>query len=154
MKLESIEKLRGFKYDYDSMSTSLEDAIDDVADEIEAEIDARFMELPVDAEGVPIRVGDVMVDYKTPRNVVAVAPDSFFMSGYEIDSFYRPGLARNHRHYVKPRTVEDVTNDIANEIIGILSSDDGIRITHEQNTAIYAITAKYAAELQMRGDAE
>ena len=32
---ELADKLRDLKYDYDSMSTSLEDAIDDIADEVE-----------------------------------------------------------------------------------------------------------------------
>lgn len=82
-------------------------------DELEV-FGTAYMPLPLDADGVPIRVGDVMVDYKTPRNVVAVAPDSFMMDGYETDSFYRPGLAKNHRH-VK-RTLEDVLSDFAAEV--------------------------------------
>ena len=32
---ELADRLRDLKYDYDSMSTSLEDAIDDIADEVE-----------------------------------------------------------------------------------------------------------------------
>ncbi len=78
-----------------------------LCDEIEAEIERDYMRLPVDADGVPIHVGDVMVDSKTSRTVVAVAPKSFMMAGYENGSFYRPGLAKNH-HHVKPRTLEDV----------------------------------------------
>ena len=39
---ELLEKLRTLKYDYDSMSTSLEDAIDDIAYELEQAIAATL----------------------------------------------------------------------------------------------------------------
>ena len=39
---ELLEKLRMLKYDYDSMSTSLEDAIDDIAYELEQVIAATL----------------------------------------------------------------------------------------------------------------
>jgi hypothetical protein len=99
--MKSIDKLREW-----SCRTDLHE----IADEIEAEIAEHYMELPVDADGVPIHVGDEMVDSKTSRTVVAVAPESFMMDGYETGSFYRPGLAKNYRH-VKPRTLEDVLED-------------------------------------------
>ena len=85
-----------------------------ICDEIEAEIADNYMRLPLDADGEPIHVGDVMMDGKTPRYAVAVAPESFMMDGYETGSFYRPGLAKNH-HHVKPRTLEDVLEDCINE---------------------------------------
>ena len=64
-----------------------------------------------------IHVGDEMVDSKTSRTVVAVAPKSFMMAGYENGSFYRPGLAKNH-HHVKPRTLEDVLVDMLEDAVG------------------------------------
>lgn len=136
--IKAVEKLREWANDrLDGYAHA--DAVR-LADEIEAEIEERYMELPVDADGVPIRVGDVMVDYKTPRNVVAVAPDSFMMDGYETDSFYRPGLAKNHRH-VK-RTLEDVLSDFAAEV------------ENDRNTIETA--RKYADEIRelLGGDAE
>ena len=145
--IESIEKLRTSARNM-AKGRNLEKHEDCnllliIADEIEAEIAERYMLLPVDADGVPIRVGDVMVDYKTPRNVVAVAPDSFMMSGYEIDSFYRPGLAKNHRH-VKPRTIEDVLADFASKQHGI---------TKEENDALIAECAAEIRELmEVRDD--
>ena len=65
------------------------------------------MELPMDADGVPIRVGDKVADWDTPRLVVAVSEDSICLAGYESDSYYRMGVAKNYRHCHKP-TVEDV----------------------------------------------
>ena len=113
--MDSIEKLRkeldvcGCDQD-ECLCCEVPRKVRDVLDEIEREIAERYMELPVDADGVPIKPGDVMMDYKTPRNVVAVAPDSFMMDGYETDSFYRPGLAKNHRH-VKPDPVKDLLKE-------------------------------------------
>ena len=155
MTLESIEKLREWVQHIDenrqlgALAGSGKQGLINIADEIQAEIDSRYMELPVDADGVPIRVNDVMVDCRTPRNVVAVAPDSFVMCGYETDSFYRAGRACNHRHYRKPRTVEDVLHDFGNDYAAFLSG-----IYPFENARQCELIAKYAAELRMAGDAE
>ena len=97
-----------------------------IADEIEREISERYMELPLDADGVPIRVGDVMLDYQTPRNVIAVASDSFVMDGFKNGSFYRPGLACNHSHY-KQRTLFDVLAEVENRELSINDAEAEIR---------------------------
>ena len=60
MKLESVEKLRewhGVTIGYKDESKQL----GEIADEIEREIAERYMELPVDVDGVPIHVGDEVV---------------------------------------------------------------------------------------------
>lgn len=55
---ELLEKLRMLKYDYDSMSTSLEDAIDNIAYELEQAIAATLgsgtckLELATDMESI------------------------------------------------------------------------------------------------------
>lgn len=58
-----------------------------IADEIEAEIAERFMELPVDADGVPIHVGDELsvpmedFTYETAE-AIGISPDSvLFFNG-------------------------------------------------------------------------
>lgn len=67
-ELESIDKLRDWlDYKcicYDANKNAVElanghhpDELYEIADEIEREIAKRYMELPVDADGVPIRVG-------------------------------------------------------------------------------------------------
>ena len=97
----------------------------EIADEIEREVAERYMKLPVDADGVPIHVGDV-VQF---RNDAPVVVNSLGMSSiYENDSgffarnggFYGQGTLKNVRH-VKPRTLFDVLAEVEN---GELSIDD------------------------------
>ena len=84
------------------------------ADAIQAEVDERFMELPVDADGVPIRVGDTVEwlvkngDYE----VVAVGELVALKLG-EDGSFT---IAADALRHVKPRTLEDALADMANNI--------------------------------------
>lgn len=77
------------------------DEVLESADEIQAEVDERFMELPVDADGVPIHVGDELeggycVDYVAPHWVLSAS------RGVKHDGSC---------HHVNPRTLEDVLND-------------------------------------------
>lgn len=82
-----------------------------IADEIEAEIAERYMELPTDADGVPIRVGDKMQYHGgEPFTVCAVAPGvihtwAVVKLGERKTTYdYAPAQCT---HY-KPRTLEDV----------------------------------------------
>lgn len=75
--------------------------------------DAEWVRLPKDADGVPIRVGDKVVDWDTPRLVVAVSEDSICLAGYESDSYYRMGIAKNYHHYT-PDTWERIIEDAVN----------------------------------------
>ena len=71
-----------------------------IADEIEREIAERYMELPVDSDGVPIRVGDKLIldnGYHPPMEV-EVQPLTT----------YQPSCYR----HVKPRTIEDVLTEL------------------------------------------
>ena len=126
----------------------------EIADAIQAEVDERYMPLPLDADGVPIRVGDRL--YHNELGEIICNGITFYHNTWRvIDEMdfhgeHRIRHAMECRH-VKPRTVEDVTNDLANEVICILSSEDDLHISHEQNIAIYEASAKYAAKLQMRG---
>lgn len=82
---------------------------------IEAEIAERFMELPVDAEGVPVRIGDMMTNGDTAKEVVGIGPD-YYVTGKRVGEFRleRHGwdFARDARH---SRTVEDVLLGFWNE---------------------------------------
>ena len=80
--------------------------LNSIADAIESEIAERFIELPVDANGVPIHVGDELeggfaVDY--------VAPHWVFSAG-------RGAKHDGSCHHVKPRTLEDVLSEFANRV--------------------------------------
>ena len=80
---------------------------DRIADEIQAEVDSRFMEPPVDADGVPIRPGDVVSsDISKNKTVWMVSSNSFFV--YGDFTGYNP-LAFRH---VKQRTLEDILEEL------------------------------------------
>lgn len=53
---------------------------DRAIDELEAEIAERFMELPVDADGVVIRIGDEMEAVGSVHTVIGLAPD-YYITG-------------------------------------------------------------------------
>ena len=84
-----------------------------IADEIEAEIAEKYMELPVDADGVPIRVGDMLNwEYESEKyTVCAVAPGRVHhwiqQDGKRSTIDYPPNQVT---HY-KQRTLEDVLED-------------------------------------------
>ena len=144
--MKSIDKLREAATYNPAFSDNATRIVCNYLSEIEAEIAERYMELPVDADGVPIHVGDEMVDSKTSRTVVAVAPKSFMMDGYENGSFYRPGLAKNH-HHVKPRTLEDVLVDMLEDAVGYSDAHTDVSLVAVE---------KYADEIRelLGGDAE
>ena len=89
------------------------------ADRIEAEIAERFVELPVDADGVTIHVGDVVVsrDWCEPRKVTGFAVLCRTSDG---------GCVWNEpcelEHY-KPRTLEGVLRDVWKEALDYAKSD-------------------------------
>jgi len=114
---------------------------DKLLEAIQAEIDSRYMELPVDAENVPLHLNDEVVSLDTNAQLVVtgIADDAVQVSCFSV---WERG---DHFVHVKPRTVEDVLLDLTNEVA---------RQGHQIGLTANEIIAKYAAELQMRGDAE
>ena len=115
--MESIEKLRKFaeKAVYaDNYIVGSTFDLNRIADEIEREIAERFMELPVDADGVPIHVGEEMASFDGCRfTVCALATAnvhywSWNSQGECSTRQYMPYQC----HHVKPRTVEDVLTEL------------------------------------------
>lgn len=103
------------------------DAADAMIDEIEAEIERDYMRLPVDADGVPIRVGDLLKEPPgTDYGIVEVIEltydgDDWYFKGEVPMSFM--GLAgyfntAGWTHYHAP-TVEDVLSDAALAIVDV-----------------------------------
>ena len=131
--LESIEKLRGYSWIGGGK-------VNEYLDAIEAEIAERFMELPVDADGVPIRMGDMMESIHfvngcgKPRGFVVglVIGDVENIVSLDTEHGQKDFAFAVVRHY-KPRTVEDVLmnagvsvaaiSDVAAEIREVLWSD-------------------------------
>lgn len=106
--MDSIDKLREYGHE---CCARMDDTIHDLADEIEAEIAERYMELPLDADGVPVHVGDEMQYHGgKPFTVCAVAPGVIHtwaavkLGERSTTYHYMPDQCTHH----KPRTLEDV----------------------------------------------
>ena len=101
--MKSIEKLRRWSCHLD---------IQKIADEIEAEIEENYMELPKDADGVPIHVGDKMyresgtytytVHFVGEGSYVPVCPVT-----YHIAAVYR---------HVKPDPLKELLMEFVEEV--------------------------------------
>ena len=113
-------------------------------DEIEREIAERYMELPVDAGGLPIHVGDYLQLGDTRGKVVALnyCPSNGTLPWeWQCDTgdWYNTAFAC---HY-NPRTVEDVLTDYWREACE-LPVDMSDESTAE---AIDKLVVKYRAEI-------
>lgn len=93
---------------------------DALADEIEAEIEERYILLPLDADGVPIRVGDVLESrangYDGTLTVFSVG-NGIVVGDHDIEWIMQnPGKwfhVASFCTHIKPRTLEDVLSDFA-----------------------------------------
>lgn len=148
--MESIEKLRSLSSYILEGDIDKQRDIHQLANEIEAELSEKYMALPLDADGVPIRVGDIVKCTFADDNAT-VKYLSLQEDGWSIVVDYPDG--RGHRtpesmRHVKPRTVEDVLREFAS--VGIrVGSVDGIEANKFKFYADNEAIAKYAAELMM-----
>ena len=96
----------------------------------------KWVKLPVDADGVPIHIGDVMAyeDNTKPKEVVALVPPSIFM----VED--GPRFADSCRHYHAP-TVEDVLDEMLQRFAE--DSYEG---------GLTDFIASYATKLQLKED--
>ena len=108
---------------------------DTTIEAIQREIDEHYMKLPVDADGVPIRPGNrIALDGKGGEVWLVGTRDVMTNDGL---SYTASAVC-----HVKSRTVENVLREYGKEI-----ADSASQPWDE-------IVARYAAELQMRGDVE
>lgn len=108
------------------------DACDHLIDEIEAEIERDYMRLPVDADGVPIHVGDVLDPPKGSEEYgrlmvteLTYDGEDWYFKGEIPASFtgqagYFNVIGFTH---AKPRTLEDVLRDVWEEALDYAKSD-------------------------------
>lgn len=140
--LEDLRELATGSHSYISNGRVLESV-----DEIEREVSERFMELPVDADGVPIRLGDkITLTDKPQRRVFIVSAVGATKSGNPVFHGYEENGDHLERHRVgvntkhaKPRTVEDVLTDFANEVA---------RQGHQIGLTGHELTMRYADEIR------
>lgn len=141
-EIKALEELRHHAHVLKGGSTDYNELFE-IADEIEAEIAERFMELPVDADGVPIRVGDELECHANGydgtftvfaiNNSVAVGNHDIEWIRRNPDKWFHVASFCTH---VKPRTLEDVLADYASKQHGITTEE------HDE------LIAKYAAEIR------
>ena len=114
-------------------------------DEQQRFIDEHYQLLPVDADGVPIHVGDVMwqKDRITKRACKAIMGDAYVMLDGIQGAVYAKGLTHHHAP-----TVEDVLREFAANIADVLGGDD---FKLDDNDELYA---EYATKLRLADDAE
>lgn len=128
MTLKSIEKLRESLKDctseagvepnrFDTYWIAAR-ACDMLIDEVESEIAERYMQLPVDADGVPIHINDRMEnDERVARIVLS---DGEYEPSVYLEKLSRPRVLHEYfcheiSHF-NPRTVEDVLRDLVDGI--------------------------------------
>lgn len=126
--MESIEKLR--EKLAKSMDTWFKRELVCIADEIEAEIAEKYMELPLDADGVPIHCGDRIISEEGRKGDVYLIGVSELMT--RLCTYHKTAEV----HHVKPRTLEDVLEDAFIEC----DEDYGIDRTE--------VIERYAAEIR------
>ena len=101
-----------------------------IADEIEAEIDSRYMLLPVDADGVPIHVGDVMCSAGIREKGHKVFVSAIFEDGFVEYGNYN-GLIGPLRQedwvHVKTRTLTDVLCDLFERKMTVTDAEQELR---------------------------
>ena len=144
---ESIGNLRNIAYGY---APNIRRQVNMACDEIEQEIAERYMEMPVDADGVPIRVGDYLESEEYDGrpfpcrglNVEVCKSGKRWTVCMSYDSYSGTSEYTSARrcHHVKPRTIEDVLG----EAVGELFNADISTGSSEWDEVI----AKYAEEIR------
>ena len=173
--MNSIDNLREYALTAASVNATTRAVLAGYVDEIEREVEELrdreyrngmedgemaaerdgWVRLPVDADGVPIHVGDVMDEQLPFGGYAAPAPvDTMELSrgagGYvwmvrldsESGAFINPKLLRHHH----APTVEDVLREFASDIADVLGGDD-FRLDDSDE-----LFAEYAAKLRLAGD--
>lgn len=158
--MESIEKLRRMSRMFDSWHEehmdgepyievrhytngqrdfdSIGDRIRELLDEIEAEISDRYMELPLDADGVPIHPGDTV--YAVDGGW-CIKDMPLFLASNRLWAI--GGRRPDELTHAKPRTIEDVLDDYRRELVETWACT----LDDEMTDAEDEITARYADEL-------
>lgn len=141
-EIKALDRLREkIRLDVNNPWSDLKGDLLVMCDKVEREIAERYMELPVDADGVPIKPGDIMqFRDDAPVRVDSIGNSKCYVGDFGWfggnGGFYGKGTLKCSRH-VKPRTLEDVLREFT-EKYQYCISDNGRSIT----------LAEYAAEIR------
>lgn len=137
-KIKAVDELIEWGYCTESAPCSeCGKQVQAIAAEIEAEIEERFMKLPVDADGVPIHVGDRLVRGADDGIIYTVAMLEFDGRNWWYESGDDCFACDGSRH--KPRTFKDVLIDFYNA---------RIRTNDYDQEAINEVYSRYADEIR------
>lgn len=121
--------------------------LDHIADRIDERIEREYVKLPVDADGVPIHVGDVMWErsghtFEVASLMAFGGSDNWLVlsDARNFSSFREP---HDLRHHHEP-TVEDVLREFAEKITD--SQIPNVHPTYEEAIAEYASKLRLAGE--------
>lgn len=109
-------------------------AFDAACDAIERDVAERYMKLPVDADGVPWHIGDMVEGH---GKVQSLDLNCHGWAFFGVENAIDPAI---HRH-AKPRTVEDVLIEMLDR------NSDGIGL-REFNRDFAAFVEHYADEIR------
>lgn len=133
----------------DRIDAEHERELRETGEDIVRDVRREWVRLPLDADGVPIRVGDVMefsafeIEKPVTRMVDGIGQGVFF--AWCGERGYQQHEAKRYRHHHAP-TVEDVLREFAEKITD--SQVPGVHPTYEE------AIAEYAAKLRLAGDGE
>lgn len=131
--------------------------LDGIAERIEQEVSERFMELPLDADGVPIRVGDVMefssfeIEKPVTRMVDGIGQGVFF--AWCGERGYQQHEAKRYRHHHAP-TVEDVLRDVVTLCHNTWKEGSAFEFYDVDDVMKSGNIADFADKLRLAGDVE
>lgn len=133
--MKSLDNLRRCFDGFTLLSTTTaKSVVNEKADEIERELKKRYIELPLDADGIPVRVGDKVVSkYGEETRVIAVSGRAFVTASDQIS--LRRSSAFHHK-----RDVSDVLREFA-----IACEDAG-----NAGDAVNRLISEYAERLQLK----
>lgn len=124
--MKAIDELRGFLNE--SPSVVFPDEISEYMDAIERELEERYVELPVDGDGVPIHLLDhLKVDGEIGVFVVGnmTCCTDGWLVGTNMGQIGRP---EEDAHHYKPPTVEYVLWELLSNIRPEMEDDEAVPI--------------------------
>ena len=150
--MKSIDSMRKYVLTAPSICSTTRAILVCYIDNIEREV-ADMVPLPVDADGVPIHVGDVLDGYGKTIEVVELR---YGRSGWVLISRdgngYADCAAFSHHH---APTVEDVLADVADRAANLTGSyHEGGMNGDEYMDSMSALVTEYAAKLRLASNEE
>lgn len=154
--MKAINVLRGFLSESPSGVYPYE--VLGFVDAIERELEERYIEGPVDADNVPIKVNDEMESVHRPEEVFIVKrlkyseKHGWMIGGAARDDLSEYGLyAPFNCHHHKPPTVEDVLEEYRVKYYDLVTDMECKNITNEEYVqGIRELASEFAKRLQLR----